>query len=173
VTEVINRSSILLLGLGVLFGIGGVGAYKFSMSYTSTDEFCLSCHNHDIPYEELRQTAHFANTSGIAPGCADCHLPVEFGPKMVRKLQASREVWNHFIGTIDTDEKYLAHREEMKDREIARLRANDSQECRNCHQENHWNTSQHSRRAQQAHDKPDSHKTCIDCHKGVAHMPAG
>ncbi len=52
---------------------------------------------------------------------------------MARKMQASKEVWGKLFGTIDTREKFQAKRLELARHERARFKANDSLECRNCH----------------------------------------
>ncbi len=168
-----EKKPILLAGGGFVAGLIAVVSFDAAVSYTSTDEFCLSCHSHAIPYEEYKQTLHYRNVTGISPGCADCHVPHELVPMLVRKVQASREVLYHLTGKIDTDEKYLQHRLEMKSIELARLRANDSRECRSCHDEERWDPDAQTRRARKAHSDEGSAKTCIDCHEGVVHMPSG
>ncbi|WP_346299624.1 NapC/NirT family cytochrome c, partial [Halomonas sp. BM-2019] len=57
------------------------------------------------------------------------------------------------------------------EREWARLRANDSLECRNCHEFEHMDFTQQSTRAARAHSTTlaEGEATCIDCHKGIAH----
>jgi cytochrome c-type protein NapC len=61
---------------------------------------------------------------------------------------------------------------ELVQHEWARLKANDSLECRNCHQYASMDLTRQSVRAQNMHltylDGKD--KTCIDCHKGIAHQ---
>lgn len=58
----------------------------------------------------------------------------------------------------------------MKQREIGRLQANDSQECRNCHTADRMLTALQSAKAQEYHALERSRgKTCIDCHAGIAH----
>ena len=47
-------------------------------------------------------------------------------------MQASKEVWGKIFGTIDTREKFLKALA-LAQNEWARLKANDSLECRNCH----------------------------------------
>lgn len=158
---------------GIILGVAIVLSYDFSMEATSTDDFCLSCHNHSIPNQELQTTAHAANASGVVAGCADCHLPHDPLPKFERKIAAAKEVWGHLTGVIDTDDKYLAHRQEMKQREIDRLLASDSAECRNCHIADKMVLEQQSRTAQKKHQQMlNGEKTCIQCHQGVAHTPA-
>ena len=160
-----------LVVIGILIGIGGLFAFDATMHATSTDAFCTSCHEMaDSPLAQLEKTHHYQNASGVTASCADCHVPKEFLPKMVRKVEAAREVWGHFTGIIDTPEKYAAHAPAMKEREIARLRANDSQECRNCHDAQRMLLAVQTTRAQRFHrNLMDGKRTCIDCHAGIAH----
>jgi cytochrome c-type protein NapC len=167
-------SVLVLLGSGLIAGIGSVIAFEFTMAATNTERFCTeSCHEMtDNPGLLLQGTTHFKNKSGVRPICSDCHVPREFGPKMIRKIQAAREVWGKITGVIDTPEKYDAHRPVMKAREIARMKANDSQECRNCHEVEHILYSVQTAKAQEYH-QAEQHKgkTCIDCHAGLTHTP--
>lgn len=166
-----------IAALCVAFVLGAVAVMTFEgvMHATSTDEFCgAACHEMDTPLQGLMQTAHYSNPHGIGVGCADCHIPKEFIPKMIRKVEASREVWGHFTGLIDTPEKYAAHRPAMRDRELARMRANDSQECRNCHEIQRMDFEAQDRAVRRYHRGMESRgKTCVDCHADVAHPQDG
>lgn len=164
-------SVLALLVIGIVIGLGGVLAFNTTMHATSTEEFCVSCHEMtDNALAQFKQTSHYQNASGVTATCSDCHIPHEFIPKMIRKVEAAREVWGHFNGIIDTPEKYAAHAPAMKEREINRLLANDSQECRNCHDAERMLLAVQSSKAQRFHKKLLSGKsTCIDCHAGVAH----
>lgn len=164
-----------LLLIGITIGCVATISFNTAMHLTNTETFCLSCHEmYDNPYAMLQNTSHFDNRLGVRPTCSSCHVPKEFGPKMIRKIQASREVWGHLLGTLDTPEKYAAHAPVMKEREIARMRANDSQECRNCHEVEHMKLSLQSEKAQEYHQaERNNGKTCIDCHAGIAHTPLG
>lgn len=56
--------------------------------------------------------------------------------------------------------------------EWARFKANDSLECRNCHNYDYMDFTRQSPRAVAMHSKylASGDKTCIDCHKGIAHQ---
>ena len=164
-------SVLALLLAGAMVGVLGVLAFDTAMHATSTEEFCISCHEMKAnPYAQLQNTPHYKNASGVRATCADCHQPREFVPKLMRKVEASREVWGSITGIIDTPEKYKAHTPVMKAREIARLQANDSQECRNCHDTAHMVPELQSKMAQRFHQPQRvKDKTCIDCHAGIAH----
>lgn len=44
-------------------------------TYTSTNNYCLSCHVHPHAEVNWRLSVHSNNQSGIAVHCAECHLP--------------------------------------------------------------------------------------------------
>lgn len=165
-----TRSVLSLVIIGAVLGVGGLLAFDGVMHATSTDAFCTSCHEMESPTAQWRNTTHFSNAHGTVAGCSDCHVPHEFGPKMVRKIQAAREVWGSITGIIDTPEKYAAHAPVMKQREIDRLLANDSQECRNCHDAGRMLAALQSEKARKYHQNMEQNgKTCISCHAGIAH----
>ena len=90
--------------------------------------------------------------------------------------QASKEVWGWLFGSISTRERFLAQRYVLASHEWERFKANDSLECRNCHSAESMDISKQSQRAANAHQKFlfTGQKTCIDCHKGIAHrLPKG
>ena len=155
--------------------IGGMvfwGAFNTALEFANTEPFCTSCHEmRDNPYKELQPTIHFSNRSGVRAKCADCHVPHDWTNKIARKMQASKEVWGWIFGTINTRDKFLDKRLELAQHEWARLKANDSLECRNCHLYDSMDFTRQSRRAQFAHSTAleKREKTCIDCHKGIAH----
>lgn len=159
-----------VLVVGAVAGAAALLAFDYSLRVTSTDEFCTSCHEMEQPYRALQETVHFNNPAGIQVHCQDCHIPHEFGPKMVRKLEAAREVWGHFRGIIDTPEKYAAHRDAMRERELNRLRGTDSRECRNCHDVAQMDFARQERAVRRYHRAmAQRQKTCVDCHEDIAH----
>ncbi len=157
---------------GFIAGIIFWGGFNTALEVTNTEAFCVSCHEmKDNPYDELRNTIHFSNGSGVRATCPDCHVPHEWTNKIARKTAASKEVWGKMFGTISTREKFLEKRLELAQHEWARLKANDSLECRNCHNFEYMDFTQQSSRASEQHSTAlaSGEKTCIDCHKGIAH----
>ena len=157
---------------GFVAGIIFWGAFNTGLEATNKEAFCIGCHEmRDNPYMELQRTIHFTNRSGVRAKCPDCHVPHDWTDKIARKMQASKEVWGKIFGSIDTREKFLDHRLVLAQREWARLKANDSLECRNCHDYDYMDFTRQSPRAQNLHAAfvATREKTCIDCHKGIAH----
>lgn len=160
-----------LLAVGFVVGVLFWGGFNTAMEATNTEKFCISCHEmHDNVYQEYKETIHYSNRTGVRAVCADCHVPKDWTHKMIRKIQASREVWGKITGTIDTREKFEAKRLTLARREWKRMKANDSRECRNCHSFESMNTEKQKQRARKQHEMAiEDNLTCIDCHKGIAH----
>ena len=154
--------------------VGGLMTWGGSevVAWTNTEAFCISCHEmRDNVYAEYEFTIHDENRTGVRATCADCHVPRETIPKMVRKVKASMELLAHYQGKLDTPEKFAAHRYEMAKKVWAEMRASDSQACRSCHDENKVSTAMASEKSQQRHAEGVAEGlTCIDCHYGIAHM---
>ena len=162
----------LTLG-GFVAGVVFWGAFNTAMELTNTETFCTGCHEmRDNVYQELQTTIHFTNRSGVRAVCSNCHVPHNWTDKMARKMQASKEVWGKIFGTISTREKFLGMRLELAKHEWARLEANDSLECRNCHSSIAMDFTKQTRRAAEIHSRYliTGQRTCIDCHKGIAHQ---
>jgi len=161
----------LTLG-GFIAGIVFWGGFNTALEVTNTEAFCVSCHEmKDNVFAELKPTIHYSNRSGVRATCPDCHVPHDWTDKIARKTQASKEVWGRIFGTISTREKFLDKRLELAKHEWARLKANDSLECRNCHDFEYMDFTRQSVRAGRIHSRwlEGGEKTCIDCHKGIAH----
>jgi len=165
-------SLLTLLTVGFFSGIIFWGGFNTGMEATNRLEFCISCHEmRDTVYQEYKETIHYSNRTGVRAICSDCHVPKDWTHKMARKIEASAELWGKVTGYIDTPEKFEAHRMELATHEWARMKSRDSIECRNCHSFEGMNAAKQKPRAQQQHAQAKKEgKTCIDCHKGIAHL---
>lgn len=169
-------SLMALLAVGFFSGVIFWGGFHTVVEATNTEAFCIGCHEmRDNVYAEYKKTIHYSNRTGVRAVCSDCHVPREWGPKMLRKIQASREVYGKVTGSIDTREKFEAKRLILAEREWRRMKANDSLECRNCHSFDGMDTEKQKLRGAKMHKIGREEKqTCIDCHKGIAHTkPTG
>jgi len=166
-----ERWPIRVLLVGVILGIIFWGGFNTVLEATNTMEFCISCHEmRDNVYKEYKETVHFKNPSGVRATCADCHVPRPWIYKIIRKVQATNELYHKALGTIDTPEKFEAHRLVMAKRVWATMKATDSRECRNCHTFDSMDLSDQDRYARKRHERAQTRgQTCIDCHDGIAH----
>jgi cytochrome c-type protein NapC len=159
----------VLIGALLLGGTLVVVFYK-ALDATNHEAFCISCHEMKINYEEYKDSMHYRNPSGVRATCPDCHVPREFGPKMAAKLRAAKDVWHHLLGTLDTREKYEAQRLRMAKMVWQEMQETDSRECRTCHRIESMDFDEQGKRAARKHQRmAEKGKTCIDCHRGVAH----
>ena len=172
-------SSYSFLGVASAFFIGGIifwGGFHTAVDMSNTLEFCTTCHEmRDNVYQEYKQTVHYSNRSGIRVTCSDCHVPRDWSHMMARKIKASLELWGKVTGSIDTREKFEAKRMEMASQEWERLKQSNSRECRNCHAFDAMSPGLQKPEPYIKHMQArEAGKTCIDCHKGLAHkLPKG
>jgi len=164
---------VFILTLVFSAGVITTGFFNIGLSATNEMQFCTSCHSMKVNLEEYKQTVHYQNASGVRATCADCHVSKEFLPKMEAKILAYKDVLHELLGTIDTKEKYEQHRWAMASRVWEKMQSTDSRECRTCHDFSQMDLSAQSKSARNKHGRAeDEGKTCIDCHKGIAHdMP--
>ena len=165
-----------LLVVGFVGGIAFWGAFNWTMEITNTEEFCISCHEMEVNvFREYKRTVHYTNRTGVRATCPDCHVPKTWVHKIARKIKASNELYHHFLGTVDTREKYEAKRLELAQNVWQVMEETDSRECRNCHSFEFMDFPEQEKRSSLRHDVAVKEgKTCIDCHKGIAHeLPKG
>jgi cytochrome c-type protein NapC len=164
-------SILALTSVSFVVGILFWGGFHTALEATNSLEFCITCHEmRDTVYQEYKETIHYKNRTGVRAACPDCHVPRSWGPKIWRKMQASLEVWGKITGDIDTPAKFEAKRMQLATHEWARMKASNSQECRNCH---NWDAMSPELQKQTPYKKhmkaKEDGQTCIDCHKGIAH----
>ena len=161
----------MVIGASMLGGFGAV------IAHTNTLGFCTSCHEMaDNNYAEYKDTIHSRNRTGVRAICSDCHVPHDVVGLLVHKAGALRDLMYHFEGTIDTREKFTAHRLEMAKKVWLHMKETDSRECRSCHDRAAMAPDMQGRTAQKQHQQLDngSGATCIDFHFGIAHkLPPG
>lgn len=159
----------VVLFLGFIGGLLFWGAFNMGMEATNSEAFCSSCHAPIV--SELQETIHYSNRSGVRATCSDCHVPHNWTDKIIRKVQASKELVAFAMGTISTPEKFEERRAYLAAREWKRMEQNNSQECRNCHEFAFMDFSEQAPRSVKQHSTAlaSGDKTCIDCHKGIAH----
>lgn len=162
-----------MAGISAIFlaGMLSWGGFNWSLELTNTEAFCISCHvMRNNVYEEYVTTSHFHNRTGVRASCPDCHVPREWIHKVVRKVRATNELLHWLIGSIDTREKFEAKRSELARHVWASMEASDSRECRNCHGIGFMTEETQTAGAGLMHSLAQEWgKTCIDCHKGIAH----
>jgi len=177
----VRTSTLGTLIIGAIIGVIFWGGFNWSMAVTNTEAFCISCHEmKDNVYEEYTNTIHYNNRTGVRATCPDCHVPKEWIHKVIRKIQATNELYHKFItGDIDTKEKFNKKRMQLAKNVWRAMKNTDSRECRNCHDYESMDFDKQESRSADRHDEAfeeghEPKQTCIDCHQGIAHkLPKG
>jgi formylglycine-generating enzyme len=158
-------SALLLYGffLGVLFIVfsGKV------MDYTSTDQFCMSCHVHPHAEENWRLSSHYDNKSGIVVHCVQCHLPpsgtlAHFSAKAKTGLRDA-----YAMIFKDTDKINWEAKRQLE----AALKHTYEKSCISCHQNLFpLQLSQEGMHAHLYYEENRHELNCLNCHLHVGHF---
>lgn len=166
-----KRRALWWAVVGAIAAIIAIFGTWQGIHYTSTTEFCLSCHSMGTAGKEYKQSIHFKNASGVRAECRDCHIPPGIIPTIVRKTEALNDLYHTFISpSIDTPEKFEEKRAELAQREWKRMSDSGSATCKSCHS---YEAMDHAKQSPNAAvrmtEAAAKNSNCIDCHKGIAH----
>jgi len=166
-------SVFALVVAGVVIGAVSVIGTQVAVAVTGTDEFCgNACHSHQkFVYPEHKTSVHYANRTGVRAMCTDCHVPHTYPAKLIYKAKAGIvDAYAEVRGTIATQEKFDKERWRLANHVWEEMRADNSANCRSCHDDKAMDSTKQSEAAVKQHKKfRDGKATCIDCHTGVAH----
>lgn len=71
------KSFFAILSLALIIGIVAIISFNKAVSYTSTNEYCNSCHVHPMAEKSWLLSSHNNSKSGVSTNCVECHLPPE------------------------------------------------------------------------------------------------
>ena len=164
-SEILNKHGkvIIFTSMVVVFVIVVLFSFTiWSVEYTSSEEFCISCHEMVEPYQQWKESAHYNNESGVVATCADCHLPTDMISKIkVKIITGTRDMYVHYLGDPEgLDFKELARK--------ARENISDDS-CVQCHK--NLFPAYLSKGGFIAHRSLERgvEKKCVECHKHIAH----
>jgi nitrate/TMAO reductase-like tetraheme cytochrome c subunit len=159
--------------LGFIAGglVLGVALMQFLIAfdhYTSTDEFCTTCHSMSYPFEEYSQSIHRNSRSGVRAQCGDCHV----------SEGVFAATWDHFMGyqdlmaqlfgpKYDDPVVFELHRPEMAFKARRWFKERNSATCRRCHVQEAIVGSRP--RVAEIHMEDAKGKSCIECHYNLVH----
>jgi len=165
-------SLLTLLVAGIVIGfVGTVGSAEM-IEATGTNEVCsTACHSMQWGAKEYRASVHAVSHTGTGAGCHDCHIPHDYPAKLIVKTKAGiKDIIGEMTGVINTEEKLKKERVRMAKHVWEEYKANDSKQCRYCHQFTPDVVKKQKDFVQPMHQQVlAGQATCIDCHKGIAH----
>jgi len=165
-------SVLALLVIGIVLGWRSGALPQLAVAATGTDAFCsTACHSMQWVAAEHRVSVHGVNRTGVRAGCHDCHIPHDYPELLWYKAKAGiKDAYGEMRGVINTKEKFEKERLRMAKLVWDEYRANNSENCRNCHVFTPETLKKQKEFAAPMHQEVMQGKgTCIDCHKGVGH----
>lgn len=166
--DFITRHVVLALVLG---GVAGVGFMVFLIEfdhYTSSEEFCTSCHSMELVAEPYRASTHYLPVSGVRASCGDCHVSPGVFAATWDHILGGKDLFLQIFGADYDDPVVNAlHVPEAAFSTREWFRRNDSHTCRRCHEQE----AIVGKRADtlDIHREETEGKTCVDCHINLVH----
>lgn len=164
-----TRSAVWILLFAVLFLAGSA----YTLHATSSQEFCLSCHEMKPYAEEIKFSPHAKDKDGKPIACNQCHIPQGFGPRFlaVKMYSGLKDLAVHVVVKPEKLDR-LAHQP------VAR-RFIDDANCLACHADlykdakGEKNISETGRLAHDAYlnKNGNTKSNCAGCHINLAHLP--
>ncbi len=164
----ITRPIVIALVLG---GLAGVLFMTFLLEfdhYSSTNEFCTSCHSMTYVAEDYRQSVHYNPVSGVRAQCGDCHVSAGVFAATWDHLKGGKDLWKQLFG--DDYDDPVVNALHLPDAAFATrewFRETGSATCQRCH----VLEAIQGKRADTAaiHREETQGKTCIECHENLVH----
>jgi sulfatase modifying factor 1 len=72
-----RKVKVYFILIGILTALVLLKSGKSVLSYTSTDNYCVSCHVHPMADQSWKLSTHYNNHTGNIVHCVECHLPPE------------------------------------------------------------------------------------------------
>ena len=165
-------SVLTLLLLGTAAGFALTAGTQLMVAVTGTDAFCGgACHSMQWVAREHKASVHGVNRTGVTAACHDCHIPPHYPELLWYKAKAGiKDAIGEMRGVIATEELFKKERLRMAQHVWAEYKANNSRNCRTCHEFTAAVVAKQKDFVQPMHQQVlQGNATCIDCHKGVAH----
>jgi len=161
-----KRAFLVVIGLGLIIGWAFMIAGGKAVKYTSSDEYCASCHVHPHAEQSWKLSPHYDNKAGIIVHCAECHLPPEgHGMLFAKAKHGAKDVYGYLFKD-SADYKWAAKRKLDVAKNFTYVES-----CVNCHKNLFPKTL--SVKGENAHLNYLTSKeevSCLNCHLDVGHF---
>lgn len=171
--RLLKRPCTITSAIGLLLGIVLMLGAEQLDQLTTTDAFCAgACHSMQTYIADeptYKKSVHRTTTSGVQAGCADCHVPKGLvAASWAHIIDGSRDLFAELSNDYKKPALWQARRDELAWRVRDKMLADDSRNCRSCHQQKIIQTQR--LRAQRQHELALREKvTCIGCHFNLVH----
>jgi len=161
-----RRKGFLLFFAGIIVTIILIYPFNKAVSYTSTNEYCISCHVHDHAVDSWKLSPHVDNKAGVVVKCVDCHLPPKGHGYLAAKIKHGSKDLYGFYFKDSADYKW----ESKRTAEKANLFTYE-ESCKKCHTNLYPPTL--STKGVDSHihyEQADDEMTCLNCHMHTGHF---
>ncbi len=152
---------------GIILGILFSFTVKKTLTITSTDKYCASCHTHPHATQSWKKSTHYINPSGIKVHCVECHLPPQGKGHYLAKIKTgTKDLW----GKLFRDSSSFNWAQKSRPENAVHFVYETS--CIHCHQTLFPVTL--TKEGEDAHlyyteKKKSDELHCINCHISVGH----
>jgi len=165
--KTIKRRHYLLFIAGGLTAILFLALSNKTIKYTSSNEFCASCHVHPHAEAEWKLSVHNNTRSGVSVKCVDCHLPPEDQPVKFLTRKAYHGFHDFYVYVTKDPEEI--DWEEKRTREAAKRFVYEDG-CKKCHT-NMFPSTLNALGAEShlKYLRDPENTSCLQCHQGIGH----
>lgn len=160
-----KKTFIWIFITGLIVGLAFMYGGKKAVEYTSSDEYCISCHVHPVADQSWKLSPHHDNKTGISIHCVECHLPPEgHGMLLAKAKHGAIDVFGYLFKD-SADFNWPARRKLDKAKTYTYVES-----CAKCHQNLFPKTL--TVEGENAHLIFLASKTeisCLNCHLDVGH----
>jgi formylglycine-generating enzyme required for sulfatase activity/nitrate/TMAO reductase-like tetraheme cytochrome c subunit len=161
-----RRTKLWFIISGILIGVVLLFSFNRLMDFTSTDEFCMSCHIHPTADQSWKLSTHYNNSSGTKTSCYECHIPPKGqGYVFAKAKHGLKDAYGFFIkdhDKIDWESKKLLENAKKFVYE---------ESCLKCHTNLFPVTlSENGGNAHLLYTTSKEPLNCINCHLNVGHF---
>lgn len=153
--------AVIILGLGIFILLTA------AVHYTTTTEFCTSCHSMSFAFEEYKNSRHYKSISGVRAGCPDCHVG-----RGIRKVLVFKQIIPDLLAELTRPIKDKTEWEKRRPALAKEVReellCNKSSQCLGCHYPDSIKPDNERKRLAHSRIKSEG-KSCIECHKNLVH----
>ncbi len=161
-----KRAFLAVILSGLIIGGGFMLIGSKAVHYTSTDEYCMSCHVHPHAEQSWKQSPHYDNKSGIVIHCTECHLPPQGqGMLFAKAKHGAKDLYGLWFKD-SADYKWAAKRKLDAAKKFVYVES-----CIRCHKNLFPKTLTVA--GENAHLNYLTSKTevsCLNCHLNVGHF---
>lgn len=165
--KTIKRKHYLLFIAGGLAAIFILFAFNKTIHYTSTNEFCASCHVHPHADASWKLSVHNNTRSGVSVNCVDCHLPPEDQPVYFLTRKAYHGAHDFYV-FMTKDASEIDWTEKRSQEAAKRFVYEDG--CKKCHT-NLFPSTLNALGAEShlKYIRDPENTSCLQCHLDVGH----